>query len=734
MEIKKSYELQLDLKEVTGLPHGLTCCRVNIENYENILDGLKPLIITLDTISNLTKLSITLLYRNNAIGGCQMSLVTLFGEKLQGKIDKWIKINQEQVKDVKIKLSANLKIKEVEVTPMKSQKNKEPGEFDSKCAYLCALVDNKAESQGDIQKIKIDREYPIDERENELIRITLDSEPQNRFVAEQSLSLYPGLEELNLEKLIESGPTQMRKLIKILGEEIRSKHATSLDLPYVVNKLNTKINERKELEDQTQSAVNTLSGNLEGKSAKLKEIQLQREIIAKELLEEIEKIRKSEWEIEDFIKDVEEIKRQNLAIQAENVRNKDFGKTVKSLQGLVSSYKQRNEELKEKSEKSSANMQTIIENSQKQKNSLSHDIEIAKQELSDTNSQTKSILLQNEQLEKRIAELKQQMSGDRNLKQYLQDSSAISSSKSSIREQAQRDLYQFSSSINSEADHYKQKQKNLFASKKSAAQSLHTAEQEIGLREIQIIELQKNKYMSTNKQIVMEQVCCIRADLGVMTEEVSKLQKNINYIKGSLFRELENGSQYAATESKNILEEANNLESMIDSIDEKDIEIGSLKATMGDVKKRNPIYVPEKDDPIDIALSEFLNTMVDVIPVPFTREDEGIYLFGTKRIFLKLEQGQIVIRVGGGFMGIDEFIEIYTPLELEKQESVLTEAGPAFTKSLSRFLSAPDIGMSPQRASRIIKGTVEAISSGSPLKPIASPLRKVRPILEKARS
>ena len=36
---------------------------------------------------------------------------------------------------------------------------------------------------------------------------------------------------------------------------------------------------------------------------------------------------------------------------------------------------------------------------------------------------------------------------------------------------------------------------------------------------------------------------------------------------------------------------------------------------------------------------------------------------------MKIEKGnQIKVRVGGGFMHIDDFIESYTPLELEKME------------------------------------------------------------------
>ena len=50
------------------------------------------------------------------------------------------------------------------------------------------------------------------------------------------------------------------------------------------------------------------------------------------------------------------------------------------------------------------------------------------------------------------------------------------------------------------------------------------------------------------------------------------------------------------------------------------------------------------------------------------RESEGVYQFGTKRIAVKVEKDNIKIRVGGGFLSIDEFLDQYTPQELEKLE------------------------------------------------------------------
>ena len=52
----------------------------------------------------------------------------------------------------------------------------------------------------------------------------------------------------------------------------------------------------------------------------------------------------------------------------------------------------------------------------------------------------------------------------------------------------------------------------------------------------------------------------------------------------------------------------------------------------------------------------------------FMRETEGVYQFGTKRIAIKVEKDNIKIRVGGGYLSIDEFLDQYTPLELDKLE------------------------------------------------------------------
>ena len=57
----------------------------------------------------------------------------------------------------------------------------------------------------------------------------------------------------------------------------------------------------------------------------------------------------------------------------------------------------------------------------------------------------------------------------------------------------------------------------------------------------------------------------------------------------------------------------------------------------------------------------------------FMRESEGVYNFGSRRVAVKVEKDSIKIRVGGGYLSIDEFIDQYTPVELEKLEELMVK-------------------------------------------------------------
>ena len=71
-------------------------------------------------------------------------------------------------------------------------------------------------------------------------------------------------------------------------------------------------------------------------------------------------------------------------------------------------------------------------------------------------------------------------------------------------------------------------------------------------------------------------------------------------------------------------------------------------------------YVPAKNDTIDKKLSEFINSRTNKYTFSkflFIRESTGIYTYLKKRAVLQVQEGKVIVRVGGGWMMIEEFLE-----------------------------------------------------------------------------
>jgi len=98
-------------------------------------------------------------------------------------------------------------------------------------------------------------------------------------------------------------------------------------------------------------------------------------------------------------------------------------------------------------------------------------------------------------------------------------------------------------------------------------------------------------------------------------------------------------------------------------------EVSQLKAYIIEIKARVAIYLPIKEDPLDLKMAEYINNYPDRarLKIMFMRESAGVYAFGTKRINVEVQQDRIKVRVGGGYLSIDEFIDQYTAPEVEKQ-------------------------------------------------------------------
>ena len=220
------------------------------------------------------------------------------------------------------------------------------------------------------------------------------------------------------------------------------------------------------------------------------------------------------------------------------------------------------------------------------------------------------------------------------------------------------------------------KQQELLSTKRASAKKIIEFDAVVEKKEQEILETRRKLLEASTQKISQEQICCIRADLDQLIADLEKLKVAHKESRAYVLSNLDAGSKILLEESTKVFQQAERLEQMIDAVDKTAEEIDGMKNSLGEVKKRNPPYVPAKDDLVDIALSEYLNSREAPVPIKFVRQGGGNYLFGTKKIYIKIETGRLLVRVGGGFTSIDEFLCIYTPVELDKVDS--PESSPRF--------------------------------------------------------
>ena len=140
--------------------------------------------------------------------------------------------------------------------------------------------------------------------------------------------------------------------------------------------------------------------------------------------------------------------------------------------------------------------------------------------------------------------------------------------------------------------------------------------------------------------------------------------------KQTLCGELENATDYILELEEKVYKANKTSLELLKQLKDAEVEIETLKQYIIDLKQRIAVYIPVKEDSTDKKLAEFINNYPErsKLKIMFMRETEGVYQFGTKRVSVKVEKDNIKIRVGGGYLSIDEFLDQYTPVELEKLE------------------------------------------------------------------
>ena len=113
-------------------------------------------------------------------------------------------------------------------------------------------------------------------------------------------------------------------------------------------------------------------------------------------------------------------------------------------------------------------------------------------------------------------------------------------------------------------------------------------------------------------------------------------------------------------------EEINEMESYLADKERVIQQMESYLKSMGQTQPQTTATLAPKfkGDLLDEMIGQYI-TQANC-PVPIKKLGNGYYIFGTRKIYAKILNGKLVIRVGGGYMIIEEFINTYAEQELNK--------------------------------------------------------------------
>mmetsp|Transcript_18388 Transcript_18388/g.18362 ORF Transcript_18388/g.18362 Transcript_18388/m.18362 type:complete len:456 (+) Transcript_18388:11-1378(+) len=323
----------------------------------------------------------------------------------------------------------------------------------------------------------------------------------------------------------------------------------------------------------------------------------------------------------------------------------------------------------------------IIENLRlaENKSSLHEDLKSKSYQLESLNQENDSLLKEIEILEGQIGVSESQKN---TLSVFQQASKSHESALDKIKSQvvsirSSKDIFSTEAfALQQQLESGIKKSKNLKVS----------SQEEIEKRSELIGEL-KNKLKNLNDYIKqLEEIFAKKQNIDHVFDIVQSKGHHDFEIKDMLVSELSYFSDFLFSLTQLYLKEHRIYKSLSSVFEVKEYDLNAMRRVVVELKMQNPVYFPVDNDTIDQALSAYLNSRDEVVPVPFIRETKGVYLFGTRRVLISFERGKLTVKVGGGFLPIDDFVESYCDGEFEKLNHRPEEKSPRMKKFMAKWV------------------------------------------------
>ena len=127
-----------------------------------------------------------------------------------------------------------------------------------------------------------------------------------------------------------------------------------------------------------------------------------------------------------------------------------------------------------------------------------------------------------------------------------------------------------------------------------------------------------------------------------------------------------------AAKDEELIEMEQNIQTLLDDkareeADEQERKRKENEELMNRPKPKKK-YAAVQGDRVDEFMAQYMNNFD--LDIPVQRLGDGNYMFGSRKIYAKIMNDKLVVRVGGGYMLIDEFLATYGRQEMDKLEAI----------------------------------------------------------------
>lgn len=672
MEIARIAKIKIELKELSGCGKLIPSFVLEISNTKQSLTLKGSVNIESLDLCLSPSFIITALNGDKTIGSLKTNIDSLVSDKNGNRAEKWLKVKTEEFQNFRIKVGVYLTVLETQAREKLKDKFKMPkasakNEVNQDCPYLSLLVTGHGAST-----------EPLDEiwRSRNLIKensISLSMQPDG-LIDTQEDAEETDLNTVNPDILRTLNGNQLKRLVKVLCEEVKSLENISKALPELKNRFSLSAEHRRNLGQEGKKSLNDFQSQFEQAKKVLNDSLSLRTQKKNDLLSKQEQLKSLE------------IQRDKLKVEVNTWQE----------QVLYSSLTQKSEqhkaEMLSKLAQAKLSMGAHGEQTFAETQKFLRETSEIKEKIKSCTTEYEGTKAHNNLMKKKINDLNAALNNGETLQAQLRLSANLLPQQTECRDGLNQQIKSVLPYIQSSNLELQEKYSKSVQEKSIILSSLFKTSDSLDSSTSNLQSTHLSLHKSILDQLSKSVNLSISSDLTSLSSDISKLKHQLSQSKSLILPDLSTASEILLKETEKILLQSEKLDLMIESVDKQESQLESLQSTMGQVKKRQALHVPVKSDPIDLALAEFINSKS--IPIKFTRQESGNYLFGSTKIHIKLENSKLIVKVRGGFTSIEEFLNIYTPLEISKNDSPKSQRGS---------LIASKVGKSPSLNTSFVK-------------------------------